>query len=461
MNEQKILAITSTLDSLKNFDLNDRITKKYSNFSENDLKKHKINNLTIIEFKTLFDKIINQFLRELKSENGFILPEVFYLNGSNYDIQSAVNSLKGYIENSDFHNAENYLIFITQYAMMFGFYDKSKYKLHTENSKTIQNELSKISLMNDNYLQISNKYEKLFSEIKELKSSLDILYSEKQDDFSEMSDNLDKSNEYLEKIQSIVDDAENLKSETQNVLEKSQELQNTIDEISYNMSELENQSRISTEKLDEQEQNWQNKIEKIYQEFDNKLKFVESKTSFFEERNKYLEELIGREVGASLFETFKQRKIELNKSVQFWTWCVPIVSILSLIYTLTIFTNGFGIWGEIQTQFSWQIFTLNVLKSIPVIFILYYCISQYNKERNFQEEYAFKSASALTIKAYADILNEVSKKDELVFEAVNNLYKSPHHLISSQKDVNSTLDLAKEIIGKLGEVVNSKKDKTE
>lgn len=352
MNEQKILAITSTLDSLKNFDLNDRITKKYSNFSENDLKKHKINNLTIIEFKTLFDKIINQFLRELKSENGFILPDVFYLNGSNYDIQSAVNSLKGYIENSDFHNAENYLIFITQYAMMFGFYDKSKYKLHTENSKTIQNELSKISLMNDNYLQISNKYEKLFSEIKELKSSLDILYSEKQDDFSEMSDNLDKSNEYLEKIQSIVDDAENLKSETQNVLEKSQELQNTIDEISYNMSELENQSRISTEKLDEQEQNWQNKIEKIYQEFDNKLKFVESKTSFFEERNKYLEELIGREVGASLFETFKQRKIELNKSVQFWTWCVPIVSILSLIYTLTIFTNGFGIWGEIQTQFS-------------------------------------------------------------------------------------------------------------
>lgn len=92
---------------------------------------------------------------------------------------------------------------------------------------------------------------------------------------------------------------------------------------------------------------------------------------------------------------------------------------------------------------------------------MYYCISQYNKERNFQEEYAFKSASALTIKAYADILNEVSKKDELVFEAVNNLYKSPHHLISSQKDVNSTLDLAKEIIGKLGEVVNSKKDKTE
>lgn len=425
------------------------------------LKKHKINNLTIIEFKTLFDKVVNQFLKELKSENGFILPDNFHLNGSSYDIQSTVSSLKKYIENSDFNNAEHYLIFITQYAMMFGFYDKSKYKLHADNSKTIQRELSQISILNQRYLDMSNQYEQLLNEIKELKSSLDIFYSEKQDDFSEMSDNLNKSNEYLKKIQSIIDDAENLKNEIKNVLEESEALQNDIDEISDNMSELENQSKISTDKLGEQEQNWQNKIEKIYQDFENKLKFVESKTSFFEERNQYLEELIGREVGASLFETFKQRKIELNKSVRFWTWCVPIVSMLSLVYALTIFTNGFGAWGEIQTQFSWQIFTLNILKSIPVIFILYYCISQYNKERNFQEEYAFKSASALTIKAYADILNEVTKKDELVFDAVNNLYKSPHRLISSEKDVNSTLDLAKEIISKLGEVVNSKKDKTE
>lgn len=461
MNKAKIIAITSNLQALKNLNLNSKILQKYPNLSENDLKNKNLDNLTVVEFKSLFDKVISQFLEEIQSEDSFLLPDYFNINDTNYDIEELLSDLQDFVERLDFYNAESNLTLVAQYAMMFGFYDKSKYKLHTENSKTIQNELSKISLMNDNYLQLSNKYKKIFNEIEELKLSLDILYSEKQDDFSEMSENLNKSNEYLKKIQSIVDDAENLKNETKNVLEKSKEFRDTINKISDNMTELENQSKVSTEKLDEQEQNWQNKIEKIYQDFDDKLKFVESKTSFFEDRNKYLEDLIGREVGASLFETFKQRKTELDEPVKSWSSRVILASLLTLLYSLAIFTNGFGSWGEIQTQFSWTIFTLNILKSIPVIFILYYCISQYNKERNFQEEYAFKSASALTIKAYADILNEVSKKDELVFEAVNNLYKSPHHLVSNNKDVNSTLDLAKEIISKLGEVVNSKKDKIE
>ena len=36
-----------------------------------------------------------------------------------------------------------------------------------------------------------------------------------------------------------------------------------------------------------------------------------------------------------------------------------------------------------------------------------------NKERNFQEEYAFKSAVALTIKAYSDVIKDDKFKDEL------------------------------------------------
>lgn len=461
MNEQKILSISNTLELLKDLDLNTKILEKYPSLSESNFNNQKLNNLTLLEFKALFEKIIKQFLKELKSDSGLILPEVFIFNNTNYDIQSTINSLKNHIENKDFNYSETLLLILAQYAMIFGFYDKSKYKLHTDNSKLIENELSKISLMNDNYKNLSTQYNKLFNEIQELKTSLDKLYLEKENEFSKLSDILEQSKEHLEKIQDIIRDAETIGNDTKLVLEESKEIKDNINEILGNVTELESQSEDITNKLSDQEQNWQKKIEKIYQDFDDKLKFVEGKTDYFKDRNQYLDELIGREVGASLFETFKQRKIELNKSVKFWAWCVPIVSILSLVYTLTIFTNGFGTLGEIQTQFSWQIFSLNILKSIPVIFILYYCISQYNKERNFQEEYAFKSASALTIKAYADILNEIDKKDELIFDSVTNLYKSPSHLTVTNKEVNSTLDLAREIITKLGEIVNAKKDKSE
>lgn len=458
MNEAKAIAITSSLQALKDLNLNSKILQKYPNLSENDLKNQKINDLTLLDFKSLFDKTVNQFLKEIKSENGFLLPNYFNVNNTNYDIQELINSLESFVEQLDFHAAENCLILIVQYTMMFGFYDKSEYKIHATNSESIQNELSKLSLMNDNYLQLSPKYQDLLNDIEELKLSVNNFYSESQQYSSEISNNLEQSHNYINQIQEINQRAITSENEVKNILEQSKKIKKDIDDIYDNIIK---QSKIFNNNLIEQEKDWKNKVEQIYKDFNDKLEFVGSKTQYFEDRNQYLDELIGREVGASLFETFKQRKIELNKSVKFWAWCVPIVSILSLVYTLTIFTNGFGTWGEVQTQFSWQIFTLNVLKSIPVIFILYYCISQYNKERNFQEEYAFKSASALTIKAYADILNEANKKDELIFEAVNNLYKSPHHLVANNKDVNSTLDLAKEIVSKLGEVVSPKKDKIE
>src|SRR6201999_2946260 len=63
----------------------------------------------------------------------------------------------------------------------------------------------------------------------------------------------------------------------------------------------------------------------LYTDFESKLKFVEGKYDYFSERNDYLDTLIGREVGASLFETFKQRKTELNKPIIFWRWAIGVM----------------------------------------------------------------------------------------------------------------------------------------
>ena len=89
------------------------------------------------------------------------------------------------------------------------------------------------------------------------------------------------------------------------------------------------------------------------------------------------------------------------------------------------------------------------MKSSPFFFLLYYCIAQYNKERNFQEEYAFKSAAALTIKAYADILKDDKNKDELVLKAVYGIYRSPVYTkLKATKEINSTLDMFAEVLKK-------------
>ncbi|OXE95150.1 hypothetical protein B0A79_24910, partial [Flavobacterium piscis] len=127
------------------------------------------------------------------------------------------------------------------------------------------------------------------------------------------------------------------------------------------------------------------------------------------------------------------------------------------VIILSIFTNFFGLFGAISTELHWENILVNTLKSSPFFFLLYYTIAQYNKERNFQEEYAFKSASALTIKAYADIINDLEKKDDLILKAVYGLYRSPiYSKLKSTKEVNSALDMIGEIVNKGTEIFTKK-----
>ena len=95
---------------------------------------------------------------------------------------------------------------------------------------------------------------------------------------------------------------------------------------------------------------------------------------------------------------------------------------LTIVWIFILFTNQAKI---LDNSIWWQSFAVNTLKSIPAIFLLFLSINQYRKERNFQEEYAFKSAVALTIDAYAGRLTDVVNKDKLIMEAVLGLYKTP------------------------------------
>lgn len=183
------------------------------------------------------------------------------------------------------------------------------------------------------------------------------------------------------------------------------------------------------------------KFEELKSSFEKKLIFVESKSEYFTERNGYLDDLIGREVGASLFETFKQRKGEIGSSIGFWKWSVPVTTIVTIIWIFFLFGNGD------LSNLSWQVILINSFKALPIIGLLLFAISQYTKERNFQEEYAFKSAVALTINSYADQLQGEENKDKLIMDSVNSIYRSPvaSKIYRETEEAKSLIKNAKEL----------------
>lgn len=137
------------------------------------------------------------------------------------------------------------------------------------------------------------------------------------------------------------------------------------------------------------------------------------------ERALYLDELMGKEVGKSLFLTFDKRKKELNRTVTIWVILVLITSGWAFYFTEQLFAN------KDFSTILWTEYIANTIKLVPLFIVLFFCIRQYQRERNFQEEYAFKSAVALTINAYSEQIEDKDKRDDMVIESVYKVYDSP------------------------------------
>ncbi|MBO2658108.1 hypothetical protein [Shewanella algae] len=187
---------------------------------------------------------------------------------------------------------------------------------------------------------------------------------------------------------------------------------------------------------------------KSEKEYNDSIANIKVKTDELQEIEDYLKQLTDVAVGAKLFETFKQRKEELTSTINFWKWAVPITVVLSIIWIVLVFSLNSS------KDMTWFVILISSIKSIPALFLMYFSISQFTKERNFQEEYAFKSTVALTIKAYVDQVNDNNNKDKVIIDSLSEIYKSPViyrntrntevELIKDSK--NDVLDIVKKLL---------------
>lgn len=457
MNLNQCVSITNSIEELLSLDIDKTIANFYKN--EQNISKIQIDQLNIGYFISLTKRVLKQIREEIDRE-GFILPYNYNIpDVGQYNLHQVINSLKSYIVNNQLSNAEKFLFWLIQYALQNGFYDKSKYKSYPLEEIDFSERNDKLSLLEVNLNNLKVRYDELLKNIKYTIEEINSYYSQKQtelkgiesnlassrNDTKEIADLLSSSNVNKTKIDSILGEVE---KEKERIEALNKETKTTFTGLKDSYTEL-------LEQLDKKDKFYKSQND----EFERRLSFVISKEEYFKERNDYLDALIGREVGASLFETFKQRKTELNQPLKFWRWAVAIMGVLTFIVVIAIFTNFLGWLGEIPKTYSWEIIVVNFIKTIPFFFLLYYTIAQYNKERNYQEEYAFKSATALTIKAYADILKTEENKDQLILRAVYNVYKNPisGNKNMSHKDVNGISDLLGEVFDKAADTFVRKK----
>lgn len=441
MNIDQRNACLAAIEILKKVDIAATLESTYP---EMDLKKIEINGLTGKQILTELPRTIRQIGSELKF-NYAILPLVFNAEG-NINLQSDLTSLPNYITTKQWTSVAVILTRLIQYQKLYGFYDRSPIKLHDVNAIELKKREEQIKFLEARVNRLNQEANEIKNQLTSDKKSFSNYITVKQKELEEIKTNVQASREATQGVQNLLTQATELNEKINSIKVQQDE---KLGESKKNQEEQKVSFNTLLKDLNlilESGTSTHSELEKQKTTFTAHLEFVDSKKQHFEDRNKYLDDLIGREGSAALFETFKHRKEQLDKPVRFWQWSVAVVSVVTAAWVLAVFTNLFR---EFDLSIEWQKLIINSLKTLPGFILLGFTIKQYSKERAFQEEYAFKSAVALTVRSYVDVIKNEEFKDNLTLAAVLGIYHPPTSGMAKEEKADylkAVVESARELI---------------
>lgn len=194
---------------------------------------------------------------------------------------------------------------------------------------------------------------------------------------------------------------------------------------------------------------YESKLEAIAGNYQTEYQRIIQYSADIEALKTSVESLIEPAVAGSLSEAFTTRKTEINTGKLIWMWLTILMGITSIIATVIVANSLSTILApQISTELTPEqvnkltsikiptttLIALRVGVLLPIYSIFVYFFSQYNKERNFQEEYAHRAAVASSLPNYGNLAGEQSVKDQIISNATQVVFDSP---IRSKKNVKN------------------------
>lgn len=235
--------------------------------------------------------------------------------------------------------------------------------------------------------------------------------------------------------------------------ETANKVKNTADEIDQ-MSKTVVTNATNVESMLSEVRNSKDEIQKLREG----VAQLQSSTQELIESNEKLlnesKEQLAVIAGGSLSNTFEKRRALLNESASKWKyWLLGDIIVLAAIAAI--------IFLELKsTQSLTTGFFLKFSFSFPFIYAAFFFHGQYNKERELEEEYAFKSAVSFSLEAYRKLLNEEIDDDkseerarllDFIVSTVEKIYSSPIKNFKADK-INSG---SPETLDKIGEIIKN------
>lgn len=453
MNISQKQSILSEIETMQGFDFDQMIISQFPENTEfNSIMFGKYN---VLEFKSLFYKTLTQLKQELENGLGLMLPnqENFHNDFGSVTLDSDMLNLRTYVSNINSRNdAAVILEKIVYYQIRQGFWDKSQIKFHDVNTGKISAAQEQIELVQKGLSANLEAFSSLKTAFETKVEEVTTFLATKQQEMVEVNRLLTEATASNTKITELVSASSNKDTEIDGILKN---IKDKVGTVTESITEYQSTfTTIQTEATTLKEQ-LQNTITDSLQ----KLEKAKEGIEFVESNRSEIVRLTGMAADGSLGSKFDQRQVALSDGLSFWKWGVPVVTVLSIIWVIIVFT-----FLPAHTDTVWINLLINLLKTSPAFILMGFVFSQYGKERNLQEEYAFKSAVAMTLTAYSGMLekndSEANKtRQEMLLKSIQQVYMQPRiHPEKPDKIYSMNGKHLKEAIQTLSEAVKNVKN---
>lgn len=414
-----------------------------------DVQTFQYGDIKYSEFAVLFDRMIDQLKFELENVGYRHLPVTFnsQTEFGQIDLVQDLNQLLSLIKQygNEVHvvNLLDRLIF---YQITFGFWDRSSVKVHDIRAVDLKRKISELTVLEE---KTNNQKEQVEQDI----TTINLLIKKLKDGLLVISENetiinnnkIDGENSVLE-LKRNLEDSNAIKNQIFNineqVTERLNKISNDINDNSKKFNDIVIQNNLlkdHIEKVIEDSQKVNDKISEFY--------------NYIESQKVQIDKMVGLATDGAIGYKFDQRQKDINRSMLFWKIAVLLSYVVAAIWVGCVFT-----FFKSSFKDEWLNLTINLIKTTPAWLLVAFLINQYKKEREFEEEYAFKSAVAMTITSYTSLLSnddisQLKTKDQVLSKVLDNLYSSPvNRSINKNNESLSVQLLSKDNKEKLIEV---------
>jgi predicted nucleic acid-binding Zn-ribbon protein/archaellin len=312
------------------------------------------------------------------------------------------------------------------------------------------------------------QYKDLTKQLNELIEALKDT-EDKQKEYNSLIDQIKESLEHLSEHEAA---AEKNLTEITGFNESISNLKSDSEEKFNNINSLEKNSMASNSEISTIKENSNKFFEKV-EEYVNNINTAQTNTDNIiaknEEQTAEIDKQLDKAAGVSLFHTFEDRKKQLRPAS--WGWLgVIVASVIALIFISSSIVNEFSTMNHVadtttqvvqaladknstvktetngvNSEVNWIWFALKITLTFPLIYLIIFATTRYSKERRLMEEYAFKSAIALALKPYSDLVAKLGeeKADEeyrkFLIKTIQDIFIAPTDKVfgSTEKNISA------------------------